>query len=179
MRVSQLPYSMSSVSSSKLGAKKCSREMQVSEKAAKQRTPREEQKGVERGIICSGIGHRGEDWEGEEYPGKSDEEEMQRLKSRREAGKGYFGDFPMETGIKYCFRFAIWDGVFIICQGGGGSCQGLLLSPSTNMGILPTIEGISWNCTSRMETYWAVVSLDPLSDEFKSRLCYLISIALS
>lgn len=32
---------------------------------------------------------------------------------------------------------------------------------------------------SGMETYWAVVSLDPLSDEFKSRLCYLISIALS
>lgn len=84
---------MSSVSSSKLGAKKCSREMQVSEKAAKQRTLREEQKGVERGIICSGIGHRGEGWEGEEYPGKSYEEEMQRLKSRRKAWKGMLWGF--------------------------------------------------------------------------------------
>lgn len=104
---------------------------------------------------------------------------MQRLKSKREAGVGCFGGFPVETGIKYDFRFAIWGDVLIICQG-GDSYQKLPLGPATNMGILLTTECPSWNCTFQDRAfYWPVVSLVPLSDEFKSRLCHLISIALT
>ena len=117
----------------------------------KQRTLREEQKDLERGVIGSGVGHWGEGWEGAEYPGKSYGEEMQRLKSKREAGEGMLWGFPMETGIKYCFGFAIWDGVLIICQEGGGSYQRLPLVLPPTWGFYQLLSVSPRTVHSRME----------------------------
>ena len=102
-----------------------------------------EEKDVKRRVISSGIGHRGEGWEGEEYPGKSCGEEMHRLKRKREGGEGCFWGFPVETEIKYCFGFAIWDGGIYQMSERWWLIQGLPLGPFTNMGILPATECIS------------------------------------